>query len=294
MAVLQLALDNTYGALFVAVIVAAELHGVSCLQALYYFTHQKDSWAFKSLVAVVMIFDTVHQAMISYSLYNYLVTNFNNPLALLYITKVIQVEVFINGFTALFVQGFMTWRLWRLSARNLYLTIPVALLVLGEFGVVLAYTSLSFSLKLRAFTDVERIRSILMAINVLAAAGDILIAVILCCLLHRMRTDFQKSNTLINRLIVFTVNTGVITSMFAMASLISYLAARDSFWFIAFFFCTGRVYTNSLLATLNAREFLNNGAGVHCVDDNSLSTLRSSRNPNSCEGGLEAVPKPYD
>ncbi|KAF9554442.1 hypothetical protein CPC08DRAFT_712905 [Agrocybe pediades] len=97
-------------------------------------------------------------------------------------------------------------------------------------------------------------------VNALAAAGDVLIAASLCALLHFSRTGFQRSDTMINKLIMFSVNTGVLTSLCAVASLISITVAGNTFLYIAFFFCIGRLYTNSLLATLNARKSIR-GAG---------------------------------
>ena len=37
--------------------------------------------------------------------------------------------------------------------------------------------------------------------NVFAAAADVAIAAILCTILHTSRTNFSKSNTLINKLV---------------------------------------------------------------------------------------------
>ena len=44
---------------------------------------------------------------------------------------------------------------------------------------------------------------------------------VLVVLLHRARTGFSKSETIINRLIVFSINTGMLTSTFAVLSLIT-------------------------------------------------------------------------
>ncbi|KAF7289480.1 hypothetical protein HMN09_01342000 [Mycena chlorophos] len=92
-------LDTTLGAAFIGVVVAAGLHGVSCVQAWWYYIHQNDRWPLKLLVAIVMISDTAHQALISHTgtssvlffaaldqyalpVYTYLVTNFDNPIQL--------------------------------------------------------------------------------------------------------------------------------------------------------------------------------------------------------------------
>jgi len=93
-----------------------------------------------------------------------------------------------------------------------------------------------------------------MTINALAAAGDVLIALVLCTMLQRSRTGFRRTDTMINKLMLFTINTGLLTSLCAVASLISIVAAPSTFIYIAFYFTLGRLYSNSLMATLNARK----------------------------------------
>ncbi|KAF9465638.1 hypothetical protein BDZ94DRAFT_1253580 [Collybia nuda] len=284
----SLVLDNTMGAAFIGVVVAAALLGVSLVQTWYYFTHQKDNWPLKSLVAAVMCFDTVHQMLISHTVYIYVITNFNNPAQLENLVWSILVEVLFNGFTALLVQSFLTMRVWRLSNKNIWLTSVVVALVAGEFGCVIAFGAMS--LGFRTFAELQTLKYLSITVNALAAAGDVLIAGILCTLLHRSRTGFHRSDTMINKLILFAVNTGFLTSLFAVASLISIVVAGETFLYIAFFFCMGRLYSNSLLATLNARKMIRGAAdGIQSTSDNLSLSLRdfpkngtmSSRRPTN-------------
>ncbi|KAF8075270.1 hypothetical protein FPV67DRAFT_1665992 [Lyophyllum atratum] len=265
----HLVLDNTLGAAFIGVVVAAVLHGVSCVQAWYYYTHQKDTWPTKALVSgaehlyaivtefhlkvgAVMTFDTIHQILISHTVYTYVITNYDNPAHLGTLVWSLLVEVLFNGFTAVLVQGFLTMRVWRLSNRNIWFTSAVTILVVGEFGCVVAFGAMS--LHFRTFAELQSLKYLSIAVNALAAAGDVLIAAILCTLLHRSRTGFHRSDTMINKLIVVAGNT---------------------FLYIAFFFCIGRLYSNSLLATLNARKMIRGAAdGIHSTTDNISLSLR--------------------
>jgi hypothetical protein len=169
-------------------------------------------------------------------------------------------------------------RVWRLSDRNPWFITAIIPLILGEFVCVATYVALT--LQLRTFTELEKLKSLSILVNALGAAGDVLIAVALCILLHRSRTGFQRSDTMINKLIVFAVNTGVLTSLCAIASLISITVAGDTFLYIAFFFCLGRLYTNCLLANLNARKKIRDaGDNIYTTSDNfslSLTGLSTS------------------
>ncbi|KAJ6472687.1 hypothetical protein C8R47DRAFT_1324604 [Mycena vitilis] len=215
-------------------------------------------------VAVVLLVDTVHQALITHTIYTYLVTNFTSGLVEL--NKLVWsliVEVLFNGLTALLVQSFLAVRVWRLSKGNKWLTGAAWLLILAEFGCVVAYITLA--LPLDTFTELANLKALSIAVNSLAASGDVLIASILCFLLLRSRTG---SDTVVNKLVMFFVNTGLITSLFAVASLISITVAPTTFIYIFFFFCMGRLYSNSLFAILNARGTIK----TVCSDKNLASS----------------------
>ncbi|EED77902.1 predicted protein [Postia placenta Mad-698-R] len=80
----------------------------------------------------------------------------------------------------------------------------------------------------------------------LDVSGDLLIAITLSVLLHGSRTGYRRSDGLINKLIA---------------------VLPTAFIYVAFFFLMGRLHTNSLLATLNARKILR----VRTVGDDVLS-----------------------
>ncbi|KAL0949179.1 hypothetical protein HGRIS_009257 [Hohenbuehelia grisea] len=143
-------------------------------------------------------------------------------------------------------------------------------------------------LQLKTWMDLTKLKSLSMTVNVLAAVGDALIAGSLVYLLQRSRTGFRKSDTMISKLTMFTVNTGLLTSICATASLISILLWGNTFIYIAFYFNLGRLYSNSLLATLNAREGIRN-MGDEDFDSLSLS-FRTGSGVTSFRSGQK--PKP--
>lgn len=92
---------------------------------------------------------------------------------------------------------------------------------------------------------------------------------------------------------LFTVNTGILTSVCAIASLIilsslsklgflhpwKITVIGQAFLYIAFFFCLGRLYTNLLPATLSARKMIcGAGENIHSMSDNFSLSLREFAN----------------
>ncbi|KAH9853815.1 hypothetical protein C2E23DRAFT_858909 [Lenzites betulinus] len=256
------------GPLLIGVVLAGVMYGgAQHAQLYYYFTrYSKDPWSLKFFiltqflrkVTLVWATDSVHQALISQTIYWYLVSEYGNPAALNELPKTLIAEVFFNIFTGFFVQSFFVVRIWRLSGKKLILVVPVAALVLGEFAVGMTYSIKAVFLT--TFAEVNGLKGLSISINALAAAGDVSIAIIMCTILNSSRTGFTKSNMLINKLMVFSVNTGLLTSICACLSLITIVALPDTFVYITFFFLLGRLYCNSLLATLNARKSLRDGS----------------------------------
>ncbi|TBU66057.1 hypothetical protein BD310DRAFT_39562 [Dichomitus squalens] len=205
-------LDITMGCLLMGTITAGVLWGISCSQLFYYYTrYHKDPLSLKLLVGTVFVSDSAHQAVIIQSVYAYLVTDYGDPTKLMHPNTGLIIQVFFTALTGLLVQSFFVLRIWRLSNKRTYLVIPVIFLVLAEFAVSVAYAVKAFFLP--SFLQVNRIRGLSICMNAFAAAGDVAIAGCLCTILHLSRTEFSKSNALINKLMVFAVNTGLLTSI---------------------------------------------------------------------------------
>ncbi|KAJ3966267.1 hypothetical protein EV361DRAFT_1037028 [Lentinula raphanica] len=279
------------GAAFIGVICAARkvlsaytgvysgLTCISCVQTWFYFSRypgvrlviflDSTNSHFISVCRICGISGVcIHQALISHTgkseldlllefknmlaVYFYVVSNFNNVEEQTNLVWSILLEVLFNGLIGFLVQSFLTLRVWKMSNQNKPLTLLIVLFVLGEFACSVAFTI--SSLKLVTWEDLTQLKSLSMTVNVLGAVADVLIAAGLFYFLHRSRTGFKKSDTMISKLIMFTVSTGLLTSICAVASLLSILIWGKTLIYVAFYFSLGRLYSNSLLATLNARK----------------------------------------
>ncbi|KAH9946303.1 uncharacterized protein BXZ73DRAFT_95807 [Epithele typhae] len=268
-------LNQTMGALLMGVILSAMLYGVTCSQVYFYFSHYRsDPKGTKLLVLAVWLSDSTHQALVIWSIYSYLITNYANPLNLLVPDLGIITELLFNGITGLLVQSFFIMRIWTLSHHKLYLVLPVGALVLAEFGVTLSYLSKAY--KITSYLQLGEIRTESILMNVFAATSDMAIAGTLCVILHFSKTSFSRSNTLINKLMIFAINTGLLTGICACLSLITFFTAPDTFIYIIFYYLIGRLYSNSLMATLNARKGLRDGSSSRGELSLSLNNIPPS------------------
>ncbi|KAI0767197.1 hypothetical protein C8Q74DRAFT_938319 [Fomes fomentarius] len=243
-------LDGTMGAMFLGVVLCSALWGVSFMQAFHYFTHYiDDALHIKMLVAAVFIAETIHQALITQALYAYLITHFSDYTELRRIERNVVVEVFFEAITAFLVQSFYVSRIWRLYDRRLYIVIPIIALIVSQFAVSLVYTIKALALS--TLDALDKLNAYAITMNATGAAADVAIAAIMCTLLHIHKSGFQRSNIIVNKLIFMTVETGLLTSTCACVALVTHLALRDSYVYICFFFLIGRLYSNSLFASLH-------------------------------------------
>ncbi|KAK6992922.1 hypothetical protein R3P38DRAFT_3078368 [Favolaschia claudopus] len=268
-------LDNTMGALLLGLVGSAVLYGISLVQTLLYFTkYRRDPRYIKLLVIATLFFDTVHMGLIIHVVYHYLITNFYKSAALQHIIWSIVVEALPTGLTAVIVQGFYAWRVYKLSDKNILLTGIILVLALATTGCGIAWIIFALSAP-RTYERLLQITPLTIAINALSTAADIIIAATLCYMLHRARTQSMEDETFVNRMILFTISTGLLTSVFALSALISIVCSSNSLIYAAFYFCIGRLYSNALLASLNARSIIR--GHIRDVDSNFHHNRSGSR-----------------
>ncbi|KAJ3719642.1 hypothetical protein DFJ43DRAFT_1159097 [Lentinula guzmanii] len=314
-------LDNTMGAILVGILVSAVLYGISLVQTFFYYNHYRnDAWYLKSLVAATVFFDTMHLCFITHTskfwfdrtsflsltniplVYFYLVSRYYDNEQLNDMIWSVLAEAIPTGFTGTLVQTFYTIRVWRLSKKNHVLAVVIMSIVLAQTGdmwycmghYIIATFDVPAVTRHFWFDSVHQ-RIILGSRHVLPLIRsdsleyrlplDVIIAASLCFLLTQSRTGFKHSDTLINKLILFSVNTGLATSICAVASLVSLIASPDSLLYAPFYFCIGRLYSNSLLATLNARKQIRNSSNDN--EHMMVSLSQASREQTA----LPTIPK---
>ncbi|KAK0436290.1 hypothetical protein EV421DRAFT_1833008 [Armillaria borealis] len=271
-----LQLDNTVGAFEIAVTIASLLFGVLCVQVWKYSNdYQRDPWYMKALVAIVFVGNLFHQLCLSHSLYSYTVTHWGDIDVLVSIPWSFLGLVTASGFVAFVVQSFYVYRIWRLSNGNYLLTCPLAAISVAEF-IVNMY-AVDGARRITVYTDQVKIKPYLLAYNALGAVEDCLLAGTMMLLLLKSRTRFKKTNTMITRLMMYCVNTGIFTSMAALLTIITLAIWDETMIDHPFYFALPRLYGASLFGLLNARNDIRNGTPNNGYSSNEipLSLARS-------------------
>ncbi|KAL0566343.1 hypothetical protein V5O48_015676, partial [Marasmius crinis-equi] len=214
-------IDNTLGAILVGFALACAIYGILFSQVFTYFSNYPlDRVVYKILVLLILAMETTDQALIGHILYFYGITNFGHPLVLLRgETKwSLILQQTIGATVGAIVKTNFALRVWRFSERNWFMTSLIMLLVLGQLGLALAFTAKAFQLpNLFAVVHLRTLGTIALAVGVLT---DVVIAFALCFFLNRLRTGYQRSDTLVNSLVRYAVNTGAVTGAVSLTTLI--------------------------------------------------------------------------
>lgn len=124
------------------------------------------------------------------------------------------------------------------SNGNYILAGITGVLVFGQFLLtIIDYGKIAnYKTFLQLSTDFRVVR----AVNALSVAADATIALTLVFLLHKIRSGFKRSDTLINKLIAYAINTSLVTGICSVGSLVATVAWPQTFIFLFFYFSFSR------------------------------------------------------
>ncbi|KZT25416.1 hypothetical protein NEOLEDRAFT_1133797 [Neolentinus lepideus HHB14362 ss-1] len=290
-ALAALNLNTTLGADFCGFAVSTIVLGILTSQVFTYFKrYPADKPGYKLLIATLWILEIVDQCFISHQMYFYSISNYGNPLVL--IDKIVWslvVQVEIGAFVGTIVKACFAMRVWRFSGHNIPVTGLVLVLTCAQMGTATLFTVKAFMLdslihlsKLKAFGTLSL---------ALGVTTDAVTAIALCYFLGRLKTGYSNSDSLVNSLSLYAVNTGLLTSAFSLATLILYNTMPDNFIFMGFYFVVSKMYAVSFVATLNTRRTVR-GKGTDRERTDPVNTFHMLTNPRS-EVHIRSAPEEH-
>ncbi|KAH9929337.1 uncharacterized protein B0H18DRAFT_207484 [Fomitopsis serialis] len=256
-------LDRTYGAVLIGAFISAVLFGITNLQTFVYFQkYPSDRIWNKISVCWLWMLDAAHLVLCIHLVYWYLVTNYLDPLVLLDIVWSFKVQIIVDAIVIVSVHTLYTIRLWKLNAadnrksalRKLLPLAVSAIVLFGGYGsaITLCYEILQFE----SYTGLLESRWVTYLPLGAATFIDVIIALSLCYFLERCRVGSTSMDSTITVLMLYTLNTGVITSLCSLTAIITMTALPTTFAVISVEFMLTKLYVNSFLAMFNARNKL--------------------------------------
>ncbi|KAF8175505.1 hypothetical protein K438DRAFT_1979729 [Mycena galopus ATCC 62051] len=261
--------------------------------------HKNDRAAIKWLVYVIFVLEIIFSMLLTHMNFTAIITNWGNPDGFIFLSWSACTVTPGSGVMAAMVQIFFAWRIWKLNKHIIArcITVLIVLLALLQSISSIALT-IVWKTKYQLSTILLAEVSILKDLTSLWLAGslavDILIAgVMVFSLMHSRRTSpIRRTETLINRIIVNTVETGVITAVTALLDLTLYLLPiQGQTYHAAPAFILGKLYSNVLMANLNGRArstAFKAGLQDHSESSSGARTGGMQLNAITSSAGLDA------
>ncbi|KAL1662010.1 hypothetical protein GGG16DRAFT_94283 [Schizophyllum commune] len=234
------------GPAVIAILLNVLLGGVTLLQATHYFCGKYgDKWPVILLVSWVTLVDIADTVCAGNLMWYYTVDTYvNNALALLapwqYHTTAIS-----SSMISVPVQHFLGWRMYQFSHSKILFGL-VSGLSLGQ-GFLMIFVSASFIATPRPHEDAARLMPMFIVSYALALANELIITSNLLYHFYQHRTGMKNTDLVMTKLSSIVVETAVPVTTCSFAF-------PNSSVFLIFTMAMGKLYTNTLLTTLNARH----------------------------------------
>ncbi|KAI0353752.1 hypothetical protein OH77DRAFT_1427032 [Trametes cingulata] len=185
---------------------------------LYFRVHNRDTALIKAFVISILVVETLQAAFCIHIIYYYLISQRNNPAALLAGVWSLRAQPVLTGAGILISQSFYTYRVSKISRKFLPLVALSALFTLFVVGFAIASTYETVrQVTYAAFVPYTWLDSTAFACSV---GSDLITTTVLIAYLHKSRTGIKSTDRLLDRLIMYTVNTGLLTSICNVISLV--------------------------------------------------------------------------
>jgi len=204
-------------------------------------------------VALVWCLDFGHTVAICNAMYIITVVQYGHPELLTIVPDSLNIAILLSGFIGPMEQVWFAYRVYKFSKRYYLPVLCTVLSIIRACGsVALGVIALQ---RMPVLIFVDKWGWLIIVLLVIGALTDIILVAALCYHLSTWRGDgFIRMNRLVNRLMCWSIETGLVTSIGAMALLICFIKMKDTFNWIAISLVLSKLFSNSLLFSLNVRK----------------------------------------
>ncbi|KAJ7861608.1 hypothetical protein B0H13DRAFT_2072716 [Mycena leptocephala] len=242
---------------FIGFAVATTAYGISVLQVYLYFRkYPKDEIILKLTVGSLWILDTLSTIMVAHSLYTYFVLNFGNLAADALVPWSFALENGLLTGVTIIAQCYYSWQIWTIS-RNPIVTGTIFLCAVASCGLGLYITVHLFRFPAVASIGEPSFQAISGPVQGTAGACDILIMLALVYYLRSKRKGgIKTTEQMIDTLILYAMCRGILTAIVQILFLALNVGLPERTYWQPFHQLVGKVYVNSILASLNVRNVI--------------------------------------
>ncbi|KAG1755404.1 hypothetical protein EDB19DRAFT_1901621 [Suillus lakei] len=232
------------GPVVLGALVNACLFGCLIVQTyVYYANFANDHRAIKFTVAAVFASQIAHVICVSSSLWNVAVSAYDDPLRLQVFPWGADATILFTAITGVLVESSFAFRLWKLSKS---LSLPLLSLALC---LVAKLASLLIAVKAFMMTNLATFAHDQNMLITLSLTSRVVCELILTMAIAWYLRKQRGTTSVIDRLVLWTIETGLITSLIAVLVMSFFLAMKQNYIWVGLYAILASVNANSLLAS---------------------------------------------
>ncbi|KAF7315001.1 MFS domain-containing protein [Mycena indigotica] len=271
-----------FGPMLIGVFVNMILYGVLISQVLTYFqVYSKDAIWMKTFVSFLFILETANTAFDMAFMYQPLILEYGQR-PIFFPTFFVTEPLLIVAISTP-IQLFFAWRIRSLT-KSWWIPGVITILAIGSCAGGI-WTAVGIQ-TLKTFANKPKLHNSALLWFLGSCVADVLITVSLVFSLSKRKTGFSGTDSVIDKIIRLTIQTGAITAVFSILDVICFMilphAAVNFVWDLAL----SKLYTNCLMSTLNSRQSLNSGVSGSGV---ASENRRVNNNTHGFIGGQQAT-----
>ncbi|KAJ4469530.1 hypothetical protein J3R30DRAFT_1564226 [Lentinula aciculospora] len=248
--------ELTFGPMLIGVYFNMILFGVLLNQMHFYFqTYKSDALWIKCLVAYLFVVETTNTVFDMVIMYQPLITEYGTQKAVANFPTLFMTEPIVVVLVSMPIQCFFAWRIRKITKSYIIPGLIVVLALTSATGGFITGVKVAI---LKLFIKKPELHWSALLWFLPSCLADIIITVTLVQSLSKRKTAFGVTNTMIDKLIRMTVQTGMITAVCAIGDVACFMALPHTAINFTWDLALAKLYTNCLMSTLNARSALVN------------------------------------
>ncbi|KAJ7579018.1 hypothetical protein C8J56DRAFT_1059256 [Mycena floridula] len=276
-------LFDTFGPIYWGFVVSLLLGGMTVVQAYVYFPSSNDRHIVKATAAMMLLLDICSSALVAQSICYYLLPHFGSLLPLNSVTPELSAECLLSTIITLISQLYFVYQLYVVRhlgqlKLSLMLLAFISLFAFLAFAGGIACVTTMYIFHHGVLSHRNHVFAIFFGFaKGSGAICDLVATVSMSIFLKSSRTGMDQTNIIIDSLIQFVIQRGVLVTCIQVLLLVTFYALPNSLVWFAFHVNVTKLYANTFFAMLNGRDRLKESATKTAFNSNSSGSVRSRR-----------------
>ncbi|KIK65239.1 hypothetical protein GYMLUDRAFT_39603 [Collybiopsis luxurians FD-317 M1] len=272
-----------YGPMLIGVFLNLILYGVLLNQVYFYFKTYTDSLWIRLFVCYLLVLETANSAIDMAMMYQPLIAEYGTQRAVQNFPTLFLMEPILIVAISTPIQLFFAWRILKITKSYWIPGIILALALTSAAGGFITGAKIAI---LKLFSKKPELHWPALLWFLTSCVADLLITATLVRSLSQRKTGFSITDSVVDRIIRMTVQTGMITSVCAVGDVAFFMALPHNGLNFIWDLTLAKLYTNCLMSTLNARAGFMNSS-----QNNPSSGLQRHALENSIRQDSRVRPK---